>query len=55
VIKLRILKWGDYGDLSGWAQFKPGIFKKGREAIREARRCDERSRVWSDLRNTDGL
>lgn len=50
VVQLRILRWGDYAGLSGWAQCHPrGLIKGGQEIQSLKRRCDDGSRSWRDV------
>ena len=46
VIKLTILKWGDFPGFPEWAQCNLKLIRGGQKGQSERRRCDDGSRVW---------
>lgn len=44
VFKLRLLRWGNYPGLPGWAQCNHGVFIRGRRESESQRRCKDESR-----------
>ena len=45
VIKLTILKWGDFPGFPEWAQCNLTLIRGGQKGQSERRRCDDGSRV----------
>ena len=45
VIKLTILKWGDFPGFPEWAQCNLKLIRGGQKGQSERRRCDDGSRV----------